>query len=193
MNRYTESTLVPGEKIICSAHYHWFYWAKRIALYAILIGGGILVDTLTGLPFVVTIVCTLLSLVMFGCALVVYTNDEMVITNHRVVLKTGIFSRDVFEMQIQKVETVLVDQSIPGRLFGYGTIACRGTGGTISKQIEIEDPLDFRAAFQTAVKEAGQPSYTTAARQAVASEPIDNQKLDEIIRLLTEINQKLTR
>lgn len=194
MNNYTNNTLVPGEKIICSAHYHWFYWAKRIALYAVLIGGGVLVDTLAALPFVITAVAALLSLFLFVCALIVYTNDEMVITNHRVILKTGIFSRDVFEMQIQKVETVLVDQSIPGRIFNYGTIACRGTGGTISKQIEIEAPLDFRAAFQTAVKEANQPTYTSAAQSAATvSAALDNDKLDEIIRLLTEINQKLSR
>lgn len=197
MNNYTTNTLVPGEKIICSAHYHWFYWVKQVALYAVFILGGLLVDTFTGLPFVVTGVGTLISLFLFAWALIVYTNDEMVITNHRVILKTGIFSRDVFEMQIQKVETVLVDQSIPGRIFNYGTIACRGTGGTISKHIEIEAPLDFRAAFQTAVKEAAQPGYVapSAAQAATGTTaaPLDNQKLDEIIRLLTEINDKLSR
>lgn len=196
MNNYTDNTLVPGEKIICSAHYHWFYWVKRAALYALLIGGGLLVDSFTLLPFVVTAVGVLISLSHFAWSMIVYMNDEMVITNHRVILKTGIFSRDVFEMQIQKVETVLVDQSIPGRIFNYGTIACRGTGGTISKHIEIEAPLDFRAAFQTAVKEANQPSISPRAEGAAAktvASSLDNQKLDEIIRLLTEINEKLSR
>lgn len=196
MNNYTDNTLVPGEKIICSAHYHWFYWVKRAALYVLLIGGGLLVDSFTLLPFVVTAVGVLISLFHFAWSMIVYMNDEMVITNHRVILKTGIFSRDVFEMQIQKVETVLVDQSIPGRIFNYGTIACRGTGGTISKHIEIEAPLDFRAAFQTAVKEANQPSFSPRAEGAAATTvaaSLDNQKLDEIIRLLTEINEKLSR
>lgn len=193
MTNYVNNTLVPGEKIICSAHYHWFYWAKRILLYAIALGAALLIDTFV-LPtlYIITGAVAVCCLLSFAFAAMLYAYDEMVITNHRVVLKTGIFSRDVFEMQIQKVETVLVDQSIPGRFFDYGTIACRGTGGTVSKRIEIASPLEFRAAFQTAVKESQQPYYTATASQAVAS-PLNNEKLDEIIRLLTEINEKLAK
>jgi len=190
MTQYVDNTLVAGEKIICSAHYHWFYWAKRLIVYALVLAAAFGADFLIPLPFpIVTIVVGLCCLASFGLALLLYVYDEMVITNHRVVLKTGIFSRDVFEMQIQKVETVLVDQSIAGRIFDYGTIACRGTGGTISKHIEIASPLDFRAAFQTAVKESQNTPAPSLVKEALGNE----EKVDEIITLLREIRDELRK
>jgi len=189
MTPYVDHTLAPGEKIICSAHYHWFYWVKRALAYVVILGIGLGIDAISKLPMVATTIAAVLCVLAFIFALILYSYDEMVITNQRVVLKTGIISRDIFEMQIQKVETVLVDQTFAGRIFNYGTIACRGTGGTVSKRIEIEAPLDFRAAFQTAVKEAQQPAASSVSS---ATGAINEQKLDEIIRLLSEINQKLS-
>lgn len=190
MTHYVDNTLVAGEKIICSAHYHWFYWAKRLIIYALAIGVAFGLDFVIPIPLpIVTVLACVCCLASFVLALMLYYYDEMVITNHRVVLKTGIFSRDVFEMQIQKVETVLVDQSIAGRIFDYGTIACRGTGGTISKQIEIASPLDFRAAFQTAVKESQSAPAPSVLKEALGND----QKLDEIIGLLREIRDELRK
>lgn len=191
-SHYVDSTLVEGERIIADAHYHWFFWAKRIAACAVMMLICLIVDYAGNWPNIACVVGAAICLIDLACAYIVYTNDEMVITTHRVVLKTGFFSRDIFEMQIQKVETVLVDQSFMGRFFNYGTIACRGTGGTISKRIEIASPLNFRAAFQNAVKE----SQTTAIHSEIVSvmgksAPSPDAKLDEIIRLLNEINNKL--
>ncbi len=66
-------------------------------------------------------------------------------TNHRVIYKTGIFSRHTIEMNRTKVESVDVQQSISGRLFGYGTIVVRGTGGSLEPIRNIQDPLTFRS------------------------------------------------
>lgn len=196
MPRYTNHTLGPNEKILAEAHYHWFYWAKRIAVCAVILAFAVVLDTIALLGGIASIIACIICAIELICAFIVYQNDEMVITNHRVILKTGFFSRDVFEMQIQKVETVLVDQSIMGRFFDYGTIACRGTGGTDSKHIEIAAPLEFRAAFQTAVKESQSDSIRSemeSAFKAAAAPTMANDKLDEIIRLLHSIDSKLSR
>ena len=74
--------------------------------------------------------------------------DEFVITNNRVVVKTGIISRYTFEMNLNKIETVNVDQSIMGRIFGFGTIIIVGTGGTKESFPNIAKPLEFRKKFQ---------------------------------------------
>lgn len=194
---YVQSTLVPGERIVCTAHYHWFYWAKRLIGCTFSLGIGLLIDHFLG-AYVFTAIMGLLCVIDLVFAYLLYTLDEMVITTHRVVLKTGIYSRDVFEMQISKVETVLVDQSIPGRIFNYGDVACRGTGGTISKHIEIAAPLEFRAAFQNAVKESQASSIRTEVASAVSginvssrNSEADSDRLDEIVMLLREINRKL--
>jgi uncharacterized membrane protein YdbT with pleckstrin-like domain len=48
-------------------------------------------------------------------------------------------------MNRSKVESVDVDQSILGRIFGYGTVLVRGTGGSLEPLASISDPLTFRS------------------------------------------------
>lgn len=196
MNNYVDSTLVQGETIVCSAHYHWFYWAKRILVYVVVMAVALAIDHVAGIGLVAWIM-GLICAADFLYSLMLFMNDEMVITTHRVVLKTGIFSRYVFEMQIQKVETVEVDQSIPGRIFDYGTIICKGTGGTSSRRIEIASPLEFRSAFQNAVKESQTYNLRNEVREALGQNlgtvAGNDEKLDEMIALLREIRDLLKR
>ena len=53
---------------------------------------------------------------------------ELSVTTHRVIYKRGFICRHTVEMNMDKVETVNVDQSILGRILGYGTIHVLGTG-----------------------------------------------------------------
>src|SRR6185437_9254650 len=55
---------------------------------------------------------------------------EIDVTNRRIVYKVGFIKRHTVEMNMDKVESVDVDQSIMGRLLNYGDIAVRGTGET---------------------------------------------------------------
>jgi len=77
--------------------------------------------------------------------------SEFVITNKRVVVKIGLIWRRTLEMNLSRVETVNVDQSIFGRLLDYGTITIIGTSGTRESFRRISKPLEFRRAFQEAI------------------------------------------
>jgi uncharacterized membrane protein YdbT with pleckstrin-like domain len=77
--------------------------------------------------------------------------DEFVITNKRVIVKTGLISRKTLEMNLSKIESVNVDQSVFGRIFGYGTIGIIGTGGTREVFSMIANPMEFRKRFQESV------------------------------------------
>jgi len=77
-----------------------------------------------------------------------YLTSEFVVTNKRVVMKTGLIQRKIFEMNIAKIESVNVLQSIIGRLFNYGTVVIIGTGGSREMYYKISRPLDFKSAFQ---------------------------------------------
>ncbi len=79
------------------------------------------------------------------------TTSEFVITNKRVVVKIGLIWRRTLEMNLSRVETVNVDQSILGRLLDYGTITIIGTGGTRESFRSISKPLEFRRFFHEAV------------------------------------------
>jgi len=47
---------------------------------------------------------------------------EFVITNRRIVIKEGFIARRTFEMNLSKIETVNVDQSVMGRILNRDSI-----------------------------------------------------------------------
>jgi uncharacterized membrane protein YdbT with pleckstrin-like domain len=69
---------------------------------------------------------------------------ETDVTNLRVVHKTGFIKRRTFEMSLDKVESVDVDQSILGRMLNYGNVTVRGVGEGAETIDTIASPLDFR-------------------------------------------------
>ena len=72
---------------------------------------------------------------------------EIVVTDRRILFKEGFLRRRTMEMNMSKVETVDVVQSIPGRIFNYGTILIRGTGSSYEPLSLIGDPLTLRNAI----------------------------------------------
>jgi hypothetical protein len=50
-------------------------------------------------------------------------------------------------MNMDKVESVIVNQSLMGRILGYGNVVVRGTGTGIEGLHHIADPLDLRSAI----------------------------------------------
>jgi uncharacterized membrane protein YdbT with pleckstrin-like domain len=69
--------------------------------------------------------------------------------NMRVVHKTGFIKRRTFEMSLDKVESVDVNQSILGRLMNYGDITIQGVGEGTQTISTIASPLAFRNAITT--------------------------------------------
>jgi uncharacterized membrane protein YdbT with pleckstrin-like domain len=51
-------------------------------------------------------------------------------------------------MNLSKIESVNVDQSFEGRMFGYGSITIIVTSGTRETFHNISKPIEFRKAFQ---------------------------------------------
>ncbi len=69
---------------------------------------------------------------------------ETDVTNLRVIHKTGFITRQTFEMSLDKVESVDVNQSILGRIFNYGNVTICGVGEGVETIRTIASPLAFR-------------------------------------------------
>jgi uncharacterized membrane protein YdbT with pleckstrin-like domain len=74
--------------------------------------------------------------------------SEYAVTNKRVIIKVGLIRRRTVEMNISKIESINVDQSILGRILGYGDIVIVGTGGTRESFETLASPTQFRRKFQ---------------------------------------------
>lgn len=119
MGRYIDNHLIKDEQIVHETKYHWIIFISFKGIF-----------TLFLLPY-------------FERKLA-----EFAVTNRRIIIKTGFIARRTVEMNLSKIESVNVDQSVMGRIFGYGTITIIGTGGTREEFHNITRPMDFRKAFQ---------------------------------------------
>ena len=73
-----------------------------------------------------------------------WLGTEVAATNRRVIIKRGIIARDVVELQLDRIEGVVVNQGICGRVFGYGTLAFSGVGTLKADIPYVNDPPAFR-------------------------------------------------
>ena len=76
-------------------------------------------------------------------------NTEMGVTNKRVILKTGIISRHSDEMKISSIETVEIEQGVPGRILGYGTVKVTGKGISDLVFTRIDDPMNVKRKIES--------------------------------------------
>ncbi len=148
--KYYERVLRPDEKLEFHSTIHWIvYWpAVLFALLALL---AIAVKLALGLQanqasacIAAAVVLALLALIGWLRAWIRRLGTEIAVTNYRVIYRRGLISRNTVEMNMSKIETVDVEQSIWGRLFDYGTVVIRGSGGTFEPLVGIEHPLQLR-------------------------------------------------
>ena len=119
MSSYVEANLVKDEEVIHWGHIHWINFISIRAFFSLFI-----------LPIVDN------------------WTSEYAITNKRVIIKVGLIRRRTIEMNVKKVESINVDQSIFGRILGYGDITVVGTGGSRETFETLADPIGFRKKFQ---------------------------------------------
>jgi uncharacterized membrane protein YdbT with pleckstrin-like domain len=72
---------------------------------------------------------------------------EIAVTDRRLISKTGFIKRHTTEISMDKVESVDVDQSMLGRVLGYGDVTVRGTGEGIEPLRNVASPIELRNAM----------------------------------------------
>jgi uncharacterized membrane protein YdbT with pleckstrin-like domain len=101
-------------------------------------------QTLAGLMGIVCVVLLVASAVFAIRTWFEQWTTEIAVTNRRVVYKRGFIRRHTAEMNMDKIESVTVTQSILGRMLDYGTIHVRGTGEGIERLNRIRAPIALR-------------------------------------------------
>jgi uncharacterized membrane protein YdbT with pleckstrin-like domain len=149
MGRYIDQILQPGEKVLYSTTLHWVVYLPAILAWIVALacfvmgrraqtdGGNLLWLILTGLAALAAVYWSVTAWFRRW-------TTETDVTSLRVVHKTGFITRSTFEINLDKVESVDVEQTIFGRILNYGDVRILGVGEG-KKDIErIAAPLQFR-------------------------------------------------
>lgn len=139
---YIDQQLITGEHLIYKCKIHWQIWVLPI-IWTFLLGLiilGQLVQKSLGAAFI----CTLLLAWIWFCAYMKYTGTDLAITNKRVICKFGFIWRRAYEINLDKVEGVILKQGIIGRIVDCASIKIRGTGTTSAPVPYIKDFREFK-------------------------------------------------
>lgn len=150
---YIERLLGENERILFQTRQH------PLVLFRPVLGYGIPAGILIGLtiasgiifpPFTLPVVLAGLALTAIPLALLIrsllhWWNEIYMVTTRRVVQVEGILNKNVLDSSLEKVNDVVLRQSLWGRLFNYGDIEIlTGSEIGVNRLKRIADPLRFK-------------------------------------------------
>jgi len=129
MASYVEGALVKDEQVVHIGH------ISKWSLWHLLVFGVLLLPAFG------------VGLILLAIAYVRFKSVELAVTTKRVIVKHGFIRRQTVEMNLNKVESIQVEQGVLGRMFDFGTLVIAGTGASHAPLAGIADPMGFRKAF----------------------------------------------
>ena len=141
---FIENNLTSNEIIVHKGYLHWFTFVKGITII-VLLWAALMALCYYNVPetWIYVLISLLAIAAIFIYISLVRTNTEYFITNKRLIVKKGIIQRNTTELRLAKCEGVMVEQSMLGRLFNYGTIKIT-TGEVVNTYRFIANPIRFR-------------------------------------------------
>jgi len=160
---YVQKHLIEGESIVYETRLHWIVLVAPILLGMLFgltgVGMFILSSRATGDRSSAHEPTMILGGVFFAMALLFIVSGvlmrnatEMTVTNKRVFVKVGLAARRTIELLLSRVESIGVQESVMGRMLGYGAVVIHGTGGTPETFNLVSRPLEFRTQVQIQIE-----------------------------------------
>ena len=158
---YLGEMLGKNERILLKTRKHWFILFGNIfleiVLIIVLIGAVIAIATMTAFPMATLgLILVLVPLGGMVRDFLIWYNRQYVVTNRRVIQISGLFSKDVVDSSLEKVNDVKMSQSFFGRLFDYGDIEIL-TASEVGANVfrSIGEPVKFKTAMLNAKERLG--------------------------------------
>lgn len=155
---FITDNLVEGEEVRIYAKIHPIIFFDTVAwllLSILVIGyGKFYAEVSDGMTKYMSLGLLLVALFRLIKVGIYKYSTEVAVTNKRVIAKFGFIEREVIELPLTKVESVIIDQSVLERVLGSGSIGVRGTGTGMAPVRYIDNPLEFRNILNQAIAEA---------------------------------------
>jgi uncharacterized membrane protein YdbT with pleckstrin-like domain len=143
---YVERVLQPGEQVRHISSIHWIMYWPGVAVALLAVATYWFGETRL-LPRAWQYTAYALALVAFVLLVKEWHQwwiTEIAVTNRRVIYKRGLIRLQTNEMNMDKVESVQVNQSVLGRMLDFGTVKILGTGEGFEALRTIAGPIKLR-------------------------------------------------
>jgi uncharacterized membrane protein YdbT with pleckstrin-like domain len=139
---YVQTSLSEQEEIVARARLHYIVFLPGLPFLLV----GALLSWAEGaheLPAAASLARFALYAggIVFLCILLEYLTTEYAVTSRRVITKRGWIARRTTETMLHRVEGVHLQQSLLGRVLGYGKVVVSGTGEQKNVFKNVADPV----------------------------------------------------
>ena len=141
---YLTKILRPDEQVLAVGKLHWIIYSP--AVQWLVVGVMFYGASRSGTGVWLFVLCAYISLLHGLIISIRRRTTEIAVTDRRVIYKTGLIATHTAEMNMDKIESVLVDQTMMGGLLNYGTVDIRGTGEGLENLRYISSPISLRNA-----------------------------------------------
>ena len=187
---YARNLLSRGEEVVYETRQHWFAVVARTIIWilAAIVALAILIflvtgeqpfggETVDGVLTTVGLVALIGTLLYIGFVLWDWHNQEWLITTRRVIRAEGVFNKRVTDSSLEKINDAQLEQSLFGRIFGFGTLDILtaaeefNAGSNVADFPMIADPVDFKKAMFDQKQMLENPDMAPPRYQRAASPP----------------------
>ena len=140
---------MPGETLVMREHQHWVVMVKPLLLPIALLVLVVVGDFLPSIDPDYKTIATIAVVAIFGLSLIIvwirWNSRSFTITDRRVILDTGIFSRSSKVIALDRVQDISTNQNLGGRILGYGRIEIDSAGAAGAEVLSaLPSPQRFR-------------------------------------------------
>lgn len=154
-DNYLDQLLSDHEKILLVTRRHWLFLLGQIAPELALILLVLVAVSATWITWTAAAafgyLLLILPLISLGRDLLIWGKHKHVVTSRRVIHMSGVWSKNVTDSSLEKVNDVKMEQSAMGRVFDYGDIEIlTASEYGVNRFTHIAKPIDLKTAMLNA-------------------------------------------
>ena len=173
---YPKKLLNDSETVALDLHPHWWHFARPAAILVLAIVVGIAVFTLTDGTLGQVLGWAALAFVVGSAHWLVksyaeWSTTNFVVTNHRVIYRSGVFAKDGIEIPLDRVNNVMSSQGFVERVLGAGDVMIESGGETGQQRFsDIKGPERVQKLIHAQKQALFESTRSTESTTDVASQ-----------------------
>jgi uncharacterized membrane protein YdbT with pleckstrin-like domain len=196
---YSESLMGHEENIVFMTRQHWIVLVGSVVVNGFFLAAIAAADIALNLSSAGTTLLTLLPLVLLiipltrlAIRLLNWWNEQYIITNRRVIQTEGVINKHVIDSSLEKVNDVVLNQTILGRVLGYGDLEILTASEIgVNRFKYITHPVYFKTQMLNHKEHLGMlDEFGRKAERTLGTSTPTGDDIPELIAELDELRKK---